>query len=633
MTGTVTVMTTIGRILLPGSGTNVTGFTALIHPDHITSVAVGAVVVADTNDGAITGIVTDLSTIGTDNDAILAANTVNVDMNSLVTESRDALVATIQTFHSPALRPVRSGTIRHACADDITILTGANDMTTAIPAGVVQLADGTYAPIHLDADELLGPLAAHLIVGGRSGAAAKTSYVSVLLAATMSAMAREGKRGAALLFNVKGPDLLTLDYPAPVGSLTDTDKAMYEALQTPVQPFDDVTVYAPSLPGGNGTRSAREDTVGVQWGLRDIWPYLRYLDSRFSDNDSAYALTEDLYANKVDVPSARITCLGDLIGFLENELAEADAENASDIWRGHHVATARKILRTFRSLPAATNGLVALQRVPAGQADIPVTFRDGQTVVVDVAELSPRVQAAVIARTCDQLLKSASRDGLGVEHLIVFADELNVFAPNTAGDIPRHVKDILGKVAATGRYAGVTLWGAAQFPSQIAGQIRDNASTTVLGAIADTELDSPAYGKLPAGVREQMVTAARGTMMMRAANLRSWTPIRFPRPAWSTGQHSSDRALRATPTNRDALDVSDASYRNLTEGVDGDVAEHVIAAAGGDLDQAADALEALRDPDMRRIAGEPASSYDPTNPWAIVDDPPAKQETPSTTRP
>jgi hypothetical protein len=30
-------------------------------------------------------------------------------------------------------------------------------------------------------------------------------------------------------------------------------------------------------------------------------------------------------------------------------------------------------------------------------------------------------------------------------------------------------------------------------------------------------------------------------------------------------------------------------------------------------------LEKLRDPDMRRIAPEPASAYDPANPWSLMD--------------
>ena len=612
-------MAPIGRILLPASGTNVTGFTALIHPDHICTLSVGAAITADTADGDVIGIVTDLTTVGMDADPILAANMAATAAPALAHETRDALVATIQTFHAPALRPVRSGTISHSTAEDIAVITGAADMDIAVPAGAVALADGTFAPVHLDSQELLGPLGAHLIVGGRSGTSCKTSYISVLLASAMAALERGPTAGAALLFNVKGPDLLTLDEPCEPGSLTDTDKALYESLGIEPGPFKDVTVYAPALPGGHGTRSTRGDTVGVQWGIRDIWPYLHYLDTRFGDNDSAYSLVGDLYANKVDNPGAHVTCLGDIVRFLETELQDADEAGTSDIWRGHHVATARKLLRTFRSLPQITNGLVPLTRVPAGRADIPTHFRAGQTVVVDVADLEPRVQAAVIARTCNQLLRAASHGGLGVDNLIVFADELNVFAPTTAGEVPRHVKDILGKVAATGRYAGITLWGAAQFPSQIHGQIRDNAATMALGSVADTELDSGVYGRLPAGVREQLVTAKRGTMMLRSSNLRSWTPVVFPRPAWSSGTHSTSRGLGVAGTNTDALAMSKASVANLSEGVDPQVVEAVIAAADADETAVVTHLEKLRDPDMRRIAPEPASAYDPANPWSLMD--------------
>lgn len=611
----------IGQILLTSTGHGVSTFDAVIDPRAVSTVAVGDTVVASGSDGDAVGVVTDLRMLGEHSSALSVANRSPVSGPSLVAETREALVATVQVFNSAALRPVSSGTLRHAGPGDIAALCHGESLNIPVPAGVVDLVDGSCAPVTVDGDELLGPLAAHLIAGGRSGAAAKTSYVTVLLRAAMASLRRADVSCAAVLFNVKGPDLLTLDEPAAAGTLTDADVAAYEALGVEAGPFADVTVYAAATPGGTGVNSSRTDAVGVRWGLHDMWAYLRYLDARLTDTDNAYALVSDLGDRKVASGSRAAKSLNELCAWLNDQIAEAEDAGRSEVFGNHHIATARKVARSLAGLPGLTKGLVAAGNVRGSAHDIPTRFRDGQVVVVDVEALEPRVQAAVIARTCTRLLAAAAAGsgdgpGLGVDRLVVFADELNVFAPNSGGEVPRSVRDILSKVAATGRYAGISLWGAAQFPSQVAGQIRDNASVTVLGATADTELDSGAYGRLPGGVREQMVTLKRGSMMLRAANLRSWTPIRFPRPAWNAGGGTS--GLLAAKHSYDA-GLSQASLTNLSEGVDDRIVAAVVAEHDGDTGKVVAALEGLREPDMRRVAPEPSSVWSPDRVWDLDD--------------
>lgn len=616
MENDVTSRVRIGQVLLTPTGHGVGTFDAVLDPDVVSQVAVGDTVVAQGADGTAVGVITDMKVVGPYGSALAVANTSEVEELSIVTETREATIATVQVFHAPALRPVRAGVLYHGILQDLNDLCGLAKLETPIPVGVVQLASG-LAPVYVDGEELLGPLAAHLVCGGRSGAAAKTSYISVLLATAMQTMRKRDKKMAAILFNVKGPDLLTLDKPAPEGELTQQDLAAYAALDVNPEPFEDVTVYAPALPGGNGVQSFRDDAVGVQWGLLDTWKYLQYLDKRLVDTDNAWALTNDLAARKVYGHKNPAKSLAELCGWLKSQIEEAEEAGRSEVFGNHHIATARKVLRSLEGLKDNTKGLVAWQRPRAGSLDIPDTFRAGQVVVVDVAALEPRIQAAVIARTCSRILDTAAESRLGVDNLVIFADELNVFAPVQTGEVPKTVKDILGKVAATGRYAGISLWGAAQFPSGIHGQIRDNASVHVLGAVADTELDSGVYGRLPNGVREQMVTASRGHMMLRAANLRSWTPIMFPRPAWAAGNSKSDVLKKQLPKMTDAVNLSETSWRNLSEGVDEQTRDAIIVAAAGDEAEVVKKLEEVREPDMRRIAPEPASVWKPDNVWDI----------------
>lgn len=607
---------------LPASGTGVAGFTVLVAPARVAEVSVGTPLAADTPDGRMVGIVTDVSTVGTDTDPVLAANLAPTPAPSAAQETRQATLATVQTFHAPALRPARAGHVFHASVDDVAAMSGLASISCPVPAGGLRTGDGGWAPVMLDADELLGPLAAHLIVGGRSGAAAKTSYVTFLLAAALAATEAAGRTAGAVLFNVKGVDLLGLD-SQPDTPLGGEDVELYRALGVPPRPFGDVEYYAPMAPGGRTTRSRRADASGIRWGLRDVWPYLGLLDRRFYDNDASFSLTAELKAHKIDTGQA--STIDDLVGFLAAELEQAEEANRGNIWRSHHTATAAKIRRALSSLSERTGGLVSSSATTT--LDVPTRLSPGQVVVVDVAGLEPVVQGAVVARTVRRLLDAAENPdegagGVGVDHLVVFADELNMFAPAHGGSELSRVRDGLNKVAATGRYAGVSLWGAAQFPSLIHAGLRDNAATWAVGAVADTELDSGVYGRLPAGVREQVVTAARGTMMVRSANLRSWTPVRFPRPAWSAGVGAGGgRVAASRPGAHTVLGVARSELGYMAEGVAPEVVDAVVARVDGDAGAAARELEKLSTPDMRRITGgEPSSSWSPDDPWQILDD-------------
>jgi len=608
----------IGHVYINSSGHGVSTFEFIIDGAVRDQVKVGDVVTTGTDEFTVTGVITDMRLVGRNSSPLIAASVIPDDtLMPLVSEQRDVLVATVQVFSSAHLRPAPGGPVFAGTHDSVDALCGRSSLAHPIAAGVVDLPGGALAPICVDADELLGPLAGHLIIGGRSGAAAKTSFVTVLARSAMAAMNSQGVSCAALMFNVKGPDLLALDKPAPAAALTADDRAAYAAMGTPPAPFEHVNYYAPSTAGGYSTVSARVDARMIRWGLKDTWPYLSYLDSRLTDSDNAFSLTLDLGDRKVHAGQDSAKSLNEVCQFLRAEIESAQDASRTEIFGNHHIATARKVLRALEGLPVLTKGLVSKERVV--DSDVPVTFHDGEVAVVDVAELEPRVQAAVIARTISRLLKQVTAGGLGVDRLIVFFDELNVFAPASGGEVPRSVRDLLAKLAATGRYARVSLWGAAQFPSGVFPQIRDNAGTLVLGAVADSELDSGVYGKLPAGVREQMVTQGRGSAMIRSANLRSWTPIRFPRPAWAAGLDSMNTAsLNAAGRSAGLPSVSTAGFAALTEGLDPETVEHIVAAADGDDHAAVAALEKAREPDMQRIAPEPSSVYDPGD-WGLDD--------------
>ncbi len=77
--------------------------------------------------------------------------------------------------------------IRFADAAGILKALGADQIKeeNKIPAGLIEMSNGTKAPCFLDARYVLGPEGAHMNISGISGLATKTSYVMFLLSATM----------------------------------------------------------------------------------------------------------------------------------------------------------------------------------------------------------------------------------------------------------------------------------------------------------------------------------------------------------------------------------------------------------------------------------------------------------------
>lgn len=608
----------LGSVYLPSNpATPVGKFSFIVDRDRGASVVIGTPVAADTSEGTVIGTVTDLVTVGSDKDPLQADFEKSTSDYGKVAAREDVVVADVQVFHAPAMRPIRSGAVRPATAEEIGLASGLHRIDWPIPAGVVGLADGSFAPICLDGHTLVGPESAHLNIGGLSGQASKTSYAGVLLRAAVHAGSRESDSVGAIIFNVKGQDLVNLDMPpAPGYELTETDYAIYEAMGVPATPFEDVTVYAPSLPGGGGTRSSKETAEPLRWDLKLVWPYLRYFFPGLYENDNMGAFLGDFESVKLraDNSSERIDTFDKLDNWLEGQLREAEDAGQSTAWRSHHVATMRRARKLLMSLPERCGGLLTNGKArPSDDVGVE-NWRHGQVVVVDIAGLDTMVQAAVIARTAKRLLESAEAGHLGIDHLILFADELNLFAPAQGGDLVP-VRKILRTISATGRYAGLSLWGAGQFLSQVDPQILGNAATRAIGIVSESELDSGVYGRMPAGQRERIVTLPKGQMALKAYNLRGQVVVQFPRPAWATGKAKTagSRPRQAVTTS---LRLTDASLARLTEGLDDETVERVLARAD-DPSLAVAELDKLREPDMTKVSVETGSTYDPDDPFDI----------------
>lgn len=469
-------------------------------------------------------------------------------------EIRLYTAAVLRQVPEEPLQPVPLGEV-HLAADTDVVEALRMDayIGTATPTGIpigVYAAGGLEAPIYLDADFLLGPEAAHLNITGVSGLATKTSAVEFLLSSIFQTFPAHKGSVAAICFNVKGPDLCFLDQPA---TLSDADVAIYTRLGLQAEPFADVTVYAPYKPDGVNLNTLRTNealagnTIPLVWGLREVLEYADVLLNRDDVDAKAGAFIDFLKERVVGRPFADVTLsdeplevksFADLEDFFRRifEFMEVQAKT-SEVWRNHHLATIRKVRNRLGNISVRAKGLVT----DMGHAsDLPWgRFADRSVHVVDVAGVDPLVQDLVFARIVSQLREHLERRDLGVDHVVVFVDELNKYAPSDGPDT--YVRRMLIDLSERGRYLGLVLFSAQQFRSQVLRRVVGNAGTALYGRMDMDELSTPGYGILSSATRAKLAALPKGELMVRHPHFTQPLFVRFPRPAMLSGRLGVER--------------------------------------------------------------------------------------------
>jgi uncharacterized protein len=620
--GTVDPMTAdqpqpFGTIFMPsGAGTPVGRFEFLVDVEHGGAVEIGTMVAADTGEGVVVGVVVDMRTVGTDADPV-RAETSRVPHPDRIGYLPAVKCAQVQVLAAKSLRSVGPGVVRPATVDEVAEATGQANMEWPIPIGALKLANGDTTPVCVDGTFLVGPEAQGLGVFGRSGVASKTSFMTVAVRSVLNA-GGEMHRSAAVLFNVKGEDLVWIDQPAEASAApTAEDLALYDAMGVPATPFDDVEVWAPAVLDGGPARSTRADARSLSWDLADVWRYLRLFIPNLYDDDKLSAFVaqfEDLLLHHKSA-AQRVDTFEKLDAWFRAEIdaydaARRDGDKSEMVWDGRlHIATARRLRRTFAGLQARGQGLFC--RGKAGPADdIPITgWRHGQVLVVDLAGLSSEVQGFVIARTVDRLMTAAEQGTLGeVDHVIAAMDE--------GAAITEHptVRRSLQRVATQGRYAGVALFIATQAASKLDDALRDNSATRAVGSSAETELATGVHGRLPVGLLERLATMPKGQMAVWHTGFRQSIVVRFPRPAWRMGKSRTTAGSRPTATSLLREHLGDKAYERAASGVGAATAER-LAAGAGSVEDAAAALQAAGDQTPRAVHAP--RSFDPDNPFSL----------------
>jgi hypothetical protein len=247
---------------------------------------------------------------------------------------------------------------------------------------------------------------------------------------------------AAVCFNVKGPDLLFLDQPS--GKLDDADRAIYERLGVPAEPFGRVHYYAPYAAKGFALATLRSHDAlqhnvrPLTWGLKEVFQYAQVLLNKDDVDAKADALIDFVdervlnreFTDPLLRRPYRVTTFAELEEWFRDLLIAIEGKGGGDTWRTHHIATIRKVRNRLSNIALRCQGLVTdggtVSDLPFG------TFEDRAVYVVDVANMEEDAQDLVFTRVVQKLREHLERRDLGVQHVVVFVDELNKYAPGTA---------------------------------------------------------------------------------------------------------------------------------------------------------------------------------------------------------
>jgi hypothetical protein len=514
-----------------------------------TPIGIGAIVRVEEGGRVVYGVVTDgfaYSDLVTPMHAVIGADGDPVAAGlepSRRAEIRLFTAAVLRQMPEEPLQPVPLGAVWLASDADVVLALRmdaytAGERATGIPVGLYA-AGGLESPVYLDCDFLLGPEAAHLNITGVSGLATKTSAVEFLLGSIFQTFPRHKGSVAALCFNVKGPDLCFLDQPA---ALTDEDRRQYARLGLRPEPFGDTHYYAPFKADGVNLNTLRTheslapNTHPLVWGLREVLDYAEVVLNR-DDVDAKADAFIDFLAERVvgreyqdDMLRGKpfhVQSFADLEEFFRAIFDFMEVlGKGGEVWKTHHLATIRKIRNRLSNISTRSKGLVtddgAAHDLPWG------AFADRSVHVVDVAGLDPLAQDLVFARIVSKLREHLERRDLGVDHVVVFVDELNKYAPAEGADT--YVRKMLLDLSERGRYLGLVLFSAQQFRSQVQRRVVGNAGTALFGRMDMDELSTPAYAMLSPATKIKLATLPKGELMVRHPHFTQPIFVRFPRP-------------------------------------------------------------------------------------------------------
>jgi DNA helicase HerA-like ATPase len=416
-----------------------------------------------------------------------------------------------------------------------------DEMALKLPAGLSRDEE----PLFLDLEFLDGTRGAHVNISGVSGVATKTSYATFLLYSLFHSgvLGGEALNTKALIFNVKGEDLLFLDHENRL--LADDDQKKYAHLGLPVGAFRSLGVWAPPRrddPNAAPDVSGRHGGVtAFFWTLEQFCrdELLPFLFADAEDDRQQYTMvvhnvTARLAADAQPAGEGAVRIDGDtartfrqLVEIISERVQD---EDHADRWAGRAIG-AGTVNAFIRRLHGAVRHLEPLVRADVPDAESHLIDDAAQVTVVDLHNLNDRAKRFVVGVVLRRAFDKKERQGHARPLQFVVLDELNKYAPRE-GSSP--IKEILLDVAERGRSLGIILIGAQQTASEVERRIVANCAVRVVGRLDPAEAGRGEYGFLPPVQRDRATIIKPGTMLVAQPHLPVPLVTQFPFPAWAT---------------------------------------------------------------------------------------------------
>ena len=467
--------------------------------------------------------------------------------------------------------PPRPGeVVRRAQGEERARALYFDQMEKKVPVGLGR--DG--APVYLNLEFLNGVRGAHVSISGISGVATKTSFALWLMHSIFRSgvLGGGGRNSKALVFSVKGEDLLFLDKTNV--RLDDDLRGDYAALGLPAAPFESVGFFAPPTPqdptGRPHVTGRTSGVSGFWWTLAEFCAdgLLPYVFADVEDERNQYTMVVHNVASKlkyeavpagvdgaVTIEGKTLRTYEQLVDFVVEQLSD-DSTRGS--WAGPAIGPGTSNA-FIRRLISSVRPLREILRGDLPKSDERVVSTEGQQVtVVDLHQLQERGQRFVVGVVLAAETRRKEAAGTG-SLLFTMIDELNKYAPRE-GNSP--IKDTLLDIAERGRSLGIILIGAQQTASEVERRIISNSSIKVVGRLDPAEASRPEYGFLPPSQRQRATLAKPGTMFITQPEIPVPLAVEFPFPAWATRlseclphELAETPARAAGPASKPASDV------------------------------------------------------------------------------
>ena len=457
--------------------------------------------------------------------------------------------------------PLPGAAVRKAVGKERDEALYFDGMEKKLPAGLTR--DGE--PLFINLEFLDGTRGAHVNISGISGVATKTTYATFLLYSLFNSgvLGSEAVNTKALIFNVKGEDLLFLDHDNIQVSGDEDVTARYRSLGLKPGPFTSAAFYAPPRTGDpNATPDVSTRSQGVDsffWTIAEFCEdeLLPFVFADAEDDRQHYTMVVHNVAARlkkeavplddggVTIQGTQIRTFRQLVEFIEAAVQTLDQE-----WAGPMIGSGT-INAFMRRMHGAIRPLERLIRGDIPNAGKHKVTLDKQVTVVDIHNLPDRAKRFVVGVILRRTFEEKERAGQARPLLFLVLDELNKYAPRE-GTSP--IKEILLDVAERGRSLGIILIGAQQTASEVEGRIVGQSSIRVVGRLDSAEAERGQYGFLRGAHRERATIMKPGTMIVSQPEIPVPLVIEFPFPSWATRPSEAGRNPAAGNLPADPLE-------------------------------------------------------------------------------